>query len=784
MASNTDNQTMSGDDIPGKRTFNPLGDFSSYTYQLSLYMITPDAYDAFIQSGRTNINAISNTANRAATTALNNSGAGVYLVAQSGGINDTTSLRAPGFDLDFYIDDLHIKTHTSAKSSGTSSNSSEINFKIIEPYGFSFITKLTTASQMVQQYSKTIKIQEQQNPSKQFFILGIRFQGYDAQGNVVAGTSASPAGEIQGNNGSYERFYDILIKSIKFKLDGRATTYSIEAVSLAPQIALSVKRGRISTQLTAVASTVYEALMGNSNNAKGIFTQLNQQEQDQLKAKKIEIANTYEAVFIGPDGDLLKEASILSQTDGKDKTKFPMSKATDSAEVNAAVAENAVPDKQAKQIAFAADTPIPQAVQLIISQSDFVENALKILYTTEVEGNQDTEQPNTIKGGDKTLKWYNMSTEVSNLGFDSKRKDFSYAIKYVFRTYDTPSVIAFAGGNQSKYPGPYKRYNYYFTGDNREVTGYTQTLNNTYFNTSIDPVSSKDKNTIGGPNDTPLATYKRQSVARQGQAGLGAEASNSYVTYLMDPSAQATAHISILGDPDFLIQENSSSINSLYRKAYGSDGFTVNPNGGQVFIELQFNEATDYNNQTGIMDINKRIQFGFKYPPELNIKGLCWMVKTVDSTFKSGKFSQVLDCCNPTFAELATSENQQQRESSTQSATSASSQARQGDLTTTGTGTESTTQPVGLKTDPSVTAAETTDIMVAEDPWMDYSPPVLNDQITSPTGGATDTQVADDDSVITPTSSQAISIQATPTDEMRETTVISDTRTDSTNMLA
>ena len=42
---------------PGKRLQNPLGNFSSYTYQISLYMITPDAYDAFIQTGRKNINA-------------------------------------------------------------------------------------------------------------------------------------------------------------------------------------------------------------------------------------------------------------------------------------------------------------------------------------------------------------------------------------------------------------------------------------------------------------------------------------------------------------------------------------------------------------------------------------------------------------------------------------------------------------------------------------------------------------------------------------------------------
>ena len=38
-------------DAPGRRLKNPLGALSSYTYQLSLYMITPDAYDAFNAGG-------------------------------------------------------------------------------------------------------------------------------------------------------------------------------------------------------------------------------------------------------------------------------------------------------------------------------------------------------------------------------------------------------------------------------------------------------------------------------------------------------------------------------------------------------------------------------------------------------------------------------------------------------------------------------------------------------------------------------------------------------------
>ena len=48
-ATNTVNgQTYNpNDDLPGRRLHNPLGQFASYTYQISLYMVTPAAYLLF-----------------------------------------------------------------------------------------------------------------------------------------------------------------------------------------------------------------------------------------------------------------------------------------------------------------------------------------------------------------------------------------------------------------------------------------------------------------------------------------------------------------------------------------------------------------------------------------------------------------------------------------------------------------------------------------------------------------------------------------------------------------
>jgi hypothetical protein len=77
------NANTANTDAPGRRLKNPLGALSSYTYQLSLYMITPDAYDAFNAGGRRDINTLSSATGETG-------GAGEYLIAQSGGIINNT----------------------------------------------------------------------------------------------------------------------------------------------------------------------------------------------------------------------------------------------------------------------------------------------------------------------------------------------------------------------------------------------------------------------------------------------------------------------------------------------------------------------------------------------------------------------------------------------------------------------------------------------------------------------------------------------------------------------
>lgn len=633
-----ENKSVKTGPKPGTRLQNPLGNFSSYTYQLSLYMITPDAYDAFVQSGRKNINAL------AATDSTGNStGGGAFLVAQSGGINNKTSKRAPGFELDYYIDNLKIKTKTSSKSTQTASNSTEFTFDIIEPMGFSFITKLKRGFDLIKKKSKLKNYEKASVSSKQFFILGIRFQGYDKDGQIANASqyfSSDTFNNSPDASGVYERFYDLQINSMKFKLHGGATTYACTGVNLGTSVGMSIARGIVDNNTPITADTVLNALGPDSEKGTiSLFDAINAAQQKMQAAGTLEIANVYKIEWQG-DSEMIRSAVLKSDAD-LDKKKQQMSPATKSSEVNDATAFKAVTDSSKIQFSIPKGTPIPQAIKNVIMHSSYLEQALTAIYTTAEENNPDTDSPEAIKQKDPPpLKWYNLSTRIKCLGFDTKINDFAYEITYVIQPYETPAITS-PYGKASKYYGPHKRYEYWFTGKNSEIISYEQTMDNTFQNVALNPAGDPESQANG--NGVATMVNKQTNQERTGRDGKGNEAQNTYMTSLFDPGAWNQMKMTILGDPDYLASETPDSATEIYQQFYKQDGFTINPNGGQVFIEVSFKEAIDYDNEKGVMSLNDSIYF-VNYPPEVaaKIKGISYTLIEVESIFAKGKFTQVL----------------------------------------------------------------------------------------------------------------------------------------------
>ena len=628
---------------PGRRLKNPLASLASYNYQVSLYMITPDAYDAFTASGRTNVEA------------LQTDGAGgAFLIAQSGGVNKN-SRRAPGFGFDYYIDNLEIDQMVSGKASGTATNIADISFTITEPYGFSFITNLKDASEALQAYTSTLGYAKGtlRNPSKQMFILGINFLGYDIDGTPVSGDMKidDTIVDKSGATGTslFQTYHDIMISNIGFKIDGKIITYKISAAAIAPTLSFGVKRGRLPFPVQIIAGTVEEALLK-------LTQSMNAQQQELKDNAIIEVLNTFEIVFVGADATRMKKAGLITPED-VDKFKWKGTNAKNSQEATIATEVKSVPDSSKRSISYARDSALLEIFDDIIKQSTYLRDAMTTLYTTSLTPDKDKKDAKAnAPAGQAAVGWYHVTSEISKPVWDPKISDWAYHTKYVFETYQTPVISSAYVNPGMNYYGPHKRYDYWYTGKNSEVLKYEQTLDNLYYNVvlgkTVAEANAKNDATVatGGDTDVAQAPGQIQDGNKQGKLAKGNEAQNAYVTSLYSPADYGSASVTILGDPDFIVQDQTSSIEDVYNRFYGSTGFNVNANGGQVFMEINFKEAVDYDESTGVLELNDNILF-WEYPENIAkiVEGVSYQVVNIKSMFKSGTFTQNLDCVINTF---------------------------------------------------------------------------------------------------------------------------------------
>ena len=638
------NSTVSTNaDLPGRRLKNPLGDFASYTYQLSLYMVTPDAYQLFIESGRKNINSLLQSSsgidpNTLGELGINtnrtNATGGAFIIAQSGGVNtEGNNYRAPGMNLDYYIDDLSIKHMITGKATESAINITDMKFSIIEPYGFAFNTQLMQAFETIKKNSKIKDYQKSVGQYRQFFILGIRFQGYTPDGTPATPDkffSSDTFNPSASASGVFERFFDIKITSIKFKIDGTMTRYTVTAATAPPQLAFGQKYGVVDDKISITADTAGKAL-------SSLMNALNKNQQ----GRNVNIQ--YEIEYLG-EANPIKNASMINPGD-VDKAKRPGSNAQTSAQVNEATASTAIANNTKRIIEINNGTSVAQAIEQIIKQSSYLRDALTTIYTTQETPNKETASPDVIVNKNpRDIQWYNLGARVETLAWDTKVGDFSYKITYVIQPYKTPSTYTPYGKTNSYY-GPHKRYNYWFTGKNSEILEYIQTLDNLYYNIVQTP--SSDPNSpryLEGP-DVPSIPDKLNDYDRTNSLNISQAAENQYLTSLYSPGNWAEATIKILGDPDFLMNDSPGSLNEVYRAYYGNDGFTINPNGGQVFVEINFNEGRDYNNNTGLLNINQSIIFWAEpngVPINTKINGISYLVTEVESVFSGGSFTQKL----------------------------------------------------------------------------------------------------------------------------------------------
>jgi hypothetical protein len=657
--STTAGADYTGPQIPGVRMINPLSQFSSYTYSLVLYMMTPEAFTNFTLAG-------------GSMSGIKGKGKGVYIVAQSGGINGDIEDRAITFSgklgdgeagLDYFIDDLTIVNIMPAGGGDGATASTEFKFKIIQPTGFSFVQDIGKTSRAINLESK-ITTNTTINPLDQFYVLGIKFYGYDVNGTVMSATSPEVAGYDNGGsdgdkNAVIQRYFGIKINGMKFKLDNKVTHYDMTAVPASDTFAYGTINSTIKKDFTIAAGTVAEALGAVTGaGIRGLSEVLNNEGKDQKDRGVIDTPTKYTFEFYDEDGKKVSPTeSVIGKSGLVDKTiatadNAPVSTATDLSKVTIADSYKAgsIP-KGKKSISVPAGTSLVSVVDNIIVKSNFISDAL----TKTIS--QDAEAQSVKKSPTATLQWYSLSPYA----VPRARENGNWVcdLTYQIRPFSVPYLRSDIVGATSKYTGPYKFYHYYFTGQNSEVLEYSQQFDNLFFMLADMP-TNPDADPVDKPKDnTPRAVSNAvEGSNNSGNNNKAGQLNDMVKAQLYSPADTNKAKLKILGDPDYL----ATNIGVTYQPGtkYFNKDRSININSGQVFIQLNFNTATDYGindagdqTGTGLLNVSDKVQFyESTSAKDAGIDGIVFNVIRVVSTLSKGVFLQTLECKVPPLEDL------------------------------------------------------------------------------------------------------------------------------------
>lgn len=617
------------------RRSNPLASFSSYTYNLCLYIVTPDCVNYFSQNGK-----------------LDPSG-GWYIIAQSGGIGgsepraltlDEQGVPGPGKPgLDLYIDDLNMEIFLLSKDGQrTATTATTVTFKIVEPMGVTFLTRLAKASQQINKQSKllgNVDASARPNLYQQHYMIGVRFYGYDANGNVIESRNVEDStSTLNDKYAIFERIFPLAVSAVKTKIDGRATTYNFEAVVLNIQTAYGSKRNIIPTNAYIDGATVGQ-ILGNSNDrtTDSLLGWLNENQQTLKDKFRLDIPNVYDIEWF-EDGEKIKNSPLV--VGDPDSATSAMSSAQNTQQANVKTAEKTETiNVRSKYVNISGGTSIVSIIDQIIVKSEYISGKLLKQNSASIEAA-------TEQGNPALLQWYAINPVVTVLGRDKILNDWAYKINYQISTYQIPYIRSEYVTQRSKYYGPVKEYNYWLTGENTEVISYEMEYNNKFY-TATTPTTNKDKTPVVNDPAPRAPTGDVNSDQTGGNLNNEDAIVQSVRANLYSPADQATATIKILGDPDFLmdtISKKTPPASSTFSRFYGSNR-AISPYAGQIYIEIVFKIAEDYKDN-GLLDVDPTQTIAF-YPLEqqqlLGNSGLIYKVISVKNILSRGKFEQVLN---------------------------------------------------------------------------------------------------------------------------------------------
>ena len=613
---------------------NILSGISSMTYGLSWYLMNPEEFADFVI---------------AEDKILPSS----QLLVQSAGAPEAE--RNEWFNVDFYIENFTLDSVVGTQAVGSPHNAVTLEFDVVEPQGITLLNRLNNA--VIDHLGPDTTVsQARADGLAQSYLMVIRFYGYDGAGNLVTASDLGLPATTDAN-AIQEKFIPFVITGFGYKIATKATEYKISGACVGTNIAFSTARGAIPFNIQLTASTIDQLFNGNKvltntqdeeqdesqsgttqTVVQGLTQALNDQQQ-RMAGESAEIPDEYEIVFQDP---ALRNAKIVKP--GKvSKTKASNLTAEQAARKYLTSKLNY--DKESQTYNVLAGTQIVQLIDLLLRTSSYVTSQQDIYIDEKTGQPVGPEDPNGVPRSVPTVQWYRVKTQVVPLGYDRKRRTVAYKITYLINKYQINSPRSAYFPN-SEYRGVHKLYNYWFTGQNTEVLDFEINVDKNFFMVigNDGRIDNRDPGMFGGTQIYSSAPGQSLQGGERGSSVPAANLSDRLYSF----ADVATAELDIVGDPDWIQQNEIVYNRSLTLEPFAPDG-SVNFDASEVLFELRFNPVADYDLATGLSNVyenNRDISIG---GPNGNItqpnaaqESIIWCATTVTSMFREGSFTQRL----------------------------------------------------------------------------------------------------------------------------------------------
>lgn len=670
---------------------NPLHDFDSYTYNLSLHALTVAQFN--------------NISSDPGGYVPNNN----VLIASGGRYNNNSTVSSPYprnyyFEEDFYFEELRMTTVINTTKRSKFSNVIEISFKIIEPNGFTLPQRLIAAVE------DPVRGVGGKNYLKQPFLLQVDFMGYKS------GEFADAS--INGTNSlkDHSKKIPIRLLDMKTRITNRGTEYSITAAPYNHN-AFDPTVVRTPAEFVVQAKVVQDIFgSGNLANTSATNTNPNAREVDNSPSQS---AYTGTTTLQGNGltdryNKWWKDLAARNTGLKPNKISVVFDPAIASKEIyiqgpnstsNAATSAN-TPKQSAQQaggvnkggiiwqagtLTIPAGTSIQDMVSWAISNSQYMQE--------QIRGSDEEKVSNRSDKLVEPLSLVKIVPKIKVLEYDANRDEYQYEITYYVKPWKTNNRHPYAPNG--RVDGFVKEYSYIFGGGKTvsgEVLGNKDVLDvdldfNMLFYNQVTAFRNKDKlfatgSTVGDPsiaNQTPDGTPAasgnlpadpnnppnipgtQDTVARastkfisndvRGQRRTGANPGAAVTsqdilrTQMLDSRGDMlNLKLKIIGDPTFIKQDDIFYNQDLTRPSgLLTPNYSIATDVSELYVYVHFRSPIDYDETTGLADPNQSV---YSYSVFSGI----YKVITVDNIFSRGQFIQTLD-----LVRLSISDEQRQQ---------------------------------------------------------------------------------------------------------------------------